>query len=282
MATANNVLNVARSQLGYSRWNDPEPGTKYGRWYAGLVNDPQFGVSGVPFCAMGASWVFDQAGATCSGFPGAYTPTMLSIARSAGRVLGNKKDAQSGDVVYFNWDGGVVDHVGFVEINQGDYIQTIEFNTGNGQVLRRTRNWSTVEAIVRPNYDGVTTPFPAPSTSSTSGEISIDGWWGRDTTTKLQRYLGTPVDGEIWGQDRTSIKSVNYGGLIYSSWKIGSGGSEVIRALQRKLGVNQDGYFGPITCRAFQKYLGTPIDGYISGPSTAVREMQRRLNAGTF
>lgn len=284
MATANDVLNVARSQIGYSRWNDPEPGTKYGRWYAALVNDPQFGVSGVPYCAMGASWTFAQANATCAGFPGAYTPTMLSIAKSQGAVLGNKRDAQPGDVVYFNWDGGVVDHVGFVEINPGgSYIQTIEFNTGNGEVLRRTRDWSWVEAVVRPNYDGVSNPNPAPSTPSTSsGTIAEDGWWGPATSTKLQSYLGTPVDGEIWGQDQGNMRSVNKGGLVYSSWKIGSGGSAVIRALQQKLGVNADGYFGPVTCRALQSYLGTPVDSEIWGPSAAVRELQRRLNNGTF
>lgn len=34
MATANDVLRIAAGELGYSRWTDPQPGTKYGRWYA--------------------------------------------------------------------------------------------------------------------------------------------------------------------------------------------------------------------------------------------------------
>lgn len=282
MATANNVLNVARSQIGYSRWNDPQPGTIYGRWYANLVGDASFGVSGVPFCAMGLSWTFAQANATCAGVPGAYCPTMLSVAKSQGKVLTNKRDAKHGDVVYFDWDGGVVDHVGFVEINQGDYIQTIEFNTGNGQVLRRTRDWKYVTAIVRPNYDGVSNPNPAPSTPDPSSKILEDGWWGPNTTRKAQKHFGTTLDGVISGQDRGDMRRVNRGGLQYDTWSIGSGGSQLIRAIQRYIGANPDGYFGIDSCRKFQAKMGTTVDGYISGPSDAVREFQHRLNNGTL
>lgn len=289
MATANDVLNIARSQIGYSRWNDPEPGTIYGRWYAKLVGNQYFGYSGVPFCAMGASWTFNQANATCAGFPGAYTPTMLNVAKSSGAVLSNKRDAKPGDVVYFNWDGGVVDHVGFVEINQGSYVQTIEFNTGNGQVLRRTRNWNTIEAIVRPNYDGTSSApntSPKPETSKpTSNTIEEDGWWGPNTTKKLQQYLGTPKDGVVSGQNKGDMRNVNKGGLLYNTWSIGKGGSQMIRALQSKIGMSskdRDGYFGHNTCRALQKYLGTASDGYISGPSIVVRALQKRLNSNNL
>ena len=34
MATASEVLRIAAGEIGYSRWTDPQPGTKYGRWYA--------------------------------------------------------------------------------------------------------------------------------------------------------------------------------------------------------------------------------------------------------
>lgn len=291
MATANDVLNVARSQIGYSRWDDPEPGTKYGRWYAGLVGDPYFGYSGVPYCAMGASWTFDQANATCAGFPGAYCPTMLNVAKSVGAVLNNKRDSKPGDVAYFNWDGGVVDHVGFVEINQGSYVQTIEFNTNNGQVLRRTRSWDSIEAVVRPNYDGnssfpITPETPKPDTSKpTQGTIDEDGWWGPNTTRKLQRYLGTTQDGVVSGQNSSDMRNVNKGGLGYNTWSIGKGGSQMVKALQAKIGMSvmdQDGYFGPNTCRALQKYLGTASDGYVSGPSLVVRTLQKRLNSNNL
>ena len=43
MATPNDVLNIAAKEVGYSRWTDPQPGTKYGRWYAELTKSPYFG-----------------------------------------------------------------------------------------------------------------------------------------------------------------------------------------------------------------------------------------------
>lgn len=153
--SASSVLSVARGEIGYCRFDDPAAGTKYGRWYA-QSHGSYYGQSGVPFCAMFVSWVFSQAGASCAGLPAAYCPYILNAARGAGNVLADKTKAQTGDVVLFDWDGGVVDHVGIVELNKGSYIQTIEGNTTingrSGSVGRRTRAWSTVAAIVRPRY----------------------------------------------------------------------------------------------------------------------------------
>ena len=171
--TAGSVLEVARGEIGYSRWDDPQAGTKYGRWYAALTDCSYFGMSGVPFCAMWTSWVFDQAGAKCVGVPGAYCPTMLATARAAGKVVA-AKDAAPGDVVFFDWNGdGTTDHVGIVEANAGTYLQTIEGNTGNGQVLRRTRAYSTVAGVVRPDY-GAEKP----------------GWFAQDGTWRYRKDGG--------------------------------------------------------------------------------------------
>lgn len=41
-----------------------------------------------------------------------------------------------------------------------------------------------------------------------------------------------------------------------------SGGSDLIRAMQRWAGVTADGYLGPQTIRALQKKLGTPVERY--------------------
>lgn len=104
--------------------------------------------------------------------------------------------------------------------------------------------------------------------------LKVDGYWGVDTTKALQRYFGTPVDGEIWGQVKNNVVS-NIGGVKY-----GKGGSKVVKDLQKLVGVKQDGYFGKDTLKALQKHLGTPVDGVLSRPSTAVKELQRRLNKG--
>ena len=125
MATASEVLRIAAGEIGYSRWTDPQPGTKYGRWYA-QSHGSYYGASGVPFCAMFVSWVMSRAGQAFPGLPAAYVPYVLSAGRS--RAV-STRSAKPGDIVIFNWDGGVVDHIGFVEANHGSYIQTIEGNT---------------------------------------------------------------------------------------------------------------------------------------------------------
>ena len=40
MATASDVLRIARAEVGYCRYDDPERGTKYGRWYECEVDGP--------------------------------------------------------------------------------------------------------------------------------------------------------------------------------------------------------------------------------------------------
>lgn len=285
MSSAESVLSIARGEIGYSRWNDPENGTKYGRWYASLVGSSYYGENGVPYCAMFASWCFNQAGATCSGLPGAYCPTMLQEAQNAGRTI-NKYDAQPGDVIYFNWDGGEVDHVGIVEKNLSSYVQTIEGNTGNGEVLRRTRSWDTIAGIVRPDWGVVSQPS-SPSTPTTNTnvgtQIDVDGQWGPATTRALQAYFGTPVDG-IVSQQYKAYQASNPG-LLSSSWEWVTNpykSSNVIIALQNKLGVDADSFIGPSTIRALQSYLGCGVDGRLDNPSPCIRALQSRLNSKTL
>lgn len=164
MATANDILRVAAAEIGYSRWNDPLNGTKYGRWYAQKTNSSYFGTNGVPYCAMFVSWVFDQCGQTMPGLPSASCSVIRNATRGTRYQVSNIRDAKAGDVVLFDWDpagGNGPDHVGIVEKNCGSYLQTIEGNTSSGNsgsqsngggVYRRTRAWSTVYMIIRPDY----------------------------------------------------------------------------------------------------------------------------------
>ena len=57
-----------------------------------------------------------------------------------------------------------------------------------------------------------------------------------------------------------------------------SGGSDLIKAMQRWAGVTADGYLGPQTIRAMQRKLGTTVDGVISYPSAMVRALQEWCN----
>lgn len=286
MATADDVLKIARGEIGYSRWNDPQTGTKYGRWYAAKTSSPYFGSNGVPYCAMFVSWCFDQAKGSAAGLPGAYCPTMLQAAKSAGKTVPLSL-ARAGDVVYFDFArSGVTGHVGIIEATTGTYLVTIEGNTSSGTagsqsnggvVARRTRAYSTVAGVVRPTWTAtpvVTTPSKPASGSQNGAQLAVDGVIGPASVRRLQAILGTPVDGVISGQYSgnrarlAAITSIDYSG----------GGSLMVAALQAKLGTDTDGYLGPDTIKAWQKRLHVAVDGYL-GINTA-RAIQRALNAG--
>lgn len=151
MTTASKVLEIARKEVGYCRYDDPERGTKYGRWYAELVGDKAFGANGVAYCAMFASWVLAQAGVKCAGMPGAYCPSIHHSQTLAASQL------RPGDLVLFDWeDDNVDDHIGIVVSNDAaaKTIRTIEGNTSGGRVAERTRAYSTICGGIRPAYDG--------------------------------------------------------------------------------------------------------------------------------
>ena len=108
--------------------------------------------------------------------------------------------------------------------------------------------------------------------------IDTDGKWGTDTTKKAQEVFGTTVDGIVTDQ-YACYKSSNPG-LISFEWlnNPSNYGSELIRAIQKKVGANVDGHIGPETIKKMQKWLGTIQDGCVSNPSDMVRAFQRWLN----
>lgn len=114
---------------------------------------------------------------------------------------------------------------------------------------------------------------PAPSKPAT-GKLAVDGEFGAATTRALQKLLGTPQDGRISGQwpphreYHPALLTVDYD----------DDGSQLVRALQKRLGVAVDGYLGPETIRAWQKRLGVTADGYL-GSATA-KAIQKALNNG--
>lgn len=164
MGTISDVLYCARDWIGYSRWTDPEEGTVFGRWFAEKTGEPYFGTSGVPYCAMFASYCLDWAGVTCAGIPSEYCPDIVNAGREAGCTTYNE-DAEPGDLVLFDWGlDGLADHIGIVEENHPDegYMTTIEGNTSSGAggsqsnggvVARRQRGYGSICCVVRPDYN---------------------------------------------------------------------------------------------------------------------------------
>lgn len=149
-------------------------------------------------------------------------------------------------------------------------------------VAWRETSWDDVCKAVVDAFAGaqVSAPVAQAPVQAASGGLSVDGWWGSATVRACQQALGTTADGIVSGQDYRDMAAI--GGAPTGAWRTGAGGSQMVSALQRKLGVAQDGYFGPKTCRALQAHLGTEADGVLSRPSECVKELQRRLNAGSF
>lgn len=271
--TVSALLAVAADEVGYSRWDDPQEGTKYGRWYAALTNSPWFGTNGVHYCAMFASWCLAQLCISACGCPtAACTSGLLRAARSAGK-LKPASQGKAGDLVLFSWvKGGYyaaeADHVGFVVSNGSDSMDTIEGNV-SGRVVRRNRSHVYVVGCITPDYEG---EKPSPK----SAGLVLDGYLGPASVTAWQMALGTYADGVVSGQDPVNREYLYR--LTSVAWDYG--GSTLVRAIQRKVGASVDGYMGPETVKRIQRFVGTQQDGYL-GPKTALA-IQLTLNEGKW
>lgn len=128
-----------------------------------------------------------------------------------------------------------------------------------------------------------TSPAPSAPTTSTdsSGDIAVDGYWGRNTTKLAQKVFGTVIDGVVSNQYIT-YKGQNPG--LDSGWEWeanpGKNGSLLIKAIQKWVGVKQDGFIGPVTIKAMQRKLGCSVcDGHFSNHSPAIKAFQNYLNS---
>jgi hypothetical protein len=117
--------------------------------------------SNVPWCCAFVWDVFRLAGASSLFYGGgkvAYCPALENYAKARGQWVTD--DYKPGDCVLYNWEGGsLAEHIGIVEVNNGDgTITAIEGNTGTGsnsdggEVMRRVRNTSVILGAYRPLY----------------------------------------------------------------------------------------------------------------------------------
>lgn len=147
MPGTQDLLDVARSQLGVHEDPPYSNRVKYSDWY-GMVG---------PWCDMFVSWCAEQSGNADVIGKFAYTPSHEAWFRSKGREV-NIRDAEPGDILFFNFIGRT-SHVGIVEANRGDGLVTIEGNTNGagsrdgGSVIRHFRSWSSgIVSVHRPAY----------------------------------------------------------------------------------------------------------------------------------
>lgn len=172
-----------------------------------------------------------------------------------------------------------------------DYVKQLQAFLGITQdrsfgpaTLAAVKSWQSKNGLVADGYVGPATqtkmkggskPAPAPKPPASSG-LRVDGFGGPATVKRWQQIMGTTQDGVISGQGTADKKyHVNLETVRYEG-----GGSNLVRAVQRKLGVTADGYLGPNTIKAIQRRLGVGQDGYF-GPGT-VKALQTRLNTGKF
>ena len=152
MSTENDILEIARSQIGARESPANSDNVKYNTAYYGREVSGKY-----PWCAVFVWWVFREAGAPELYYGGgetAYCPTLMSFHKKQAVT-----DYRPGDIVFFNFSGrSSAGHVGICESWDGTYITTIDGNTGSasedngGAVLRRRRHKKFIVGAYRPEY----------------------------------------------------------------------------------------------------------------------------------
>lgn len=100
---------------------------------------------------------------------------------------------------------------------------------------------------------------PSKPSKPASNKINVDGSLGQATTKALQKIIGTKQDGIVSNQPKSNEKYLERCASI--SWKFEGNRndykprSDMVKVLQRKIGVTADGWFGKNSAIALQKYL---------------------------
>lgn len=202
MATAQNVLEIAKAEVGYSAASDPDPGSKYGRWMAGLTGESWLAgpSTSIWWCCMFVSWCLDQAGQACTGFPSYNTDLVLG--RGPRLVL--REDALPGDIIIWDWDGnGATDHIGIVAEHEPGALGrlvTVEGNYNNTvSIVDRSGVWGLVSAVIRPPYDECA-PEPEPEHIEGAADVPVQHWASWYVAVALGGGWMTGADG-YWRPD---------------------------------------------------------------------------------
>ena len=272
MSVAYDVLARAAARIGYYAPDDPNPGSEAGRYWAARTGQQWLAgpSDSVWWCMLFVSMCLDECGQidAIGGFSFNTDYTVNKVRQHPEAYFVSVYDAEPGDVLIFNWDGGGTDHVGFVERNLGGgTLQTIEGNTSSGSygsqsagngVWRRVRNHS-IAYVIRPAY----------SDSSSGGGTTESGY---ADITALQRAVRAEADNVAGPDTRARCYSVaaasNWGG---GTFPFG------VAFTQMVVGTEADGIWGDAseeahdaTVEAMQSAVGAEVDG-VWGTDTNAR-----------
>ena len=264
MATAQDVLNVARKYLGY----------KEGRNNSNIFGQ-KFGMNNVSWCQQFIWGIMTEAGmpwyktASCTACYNHYKSRAVS-----------KYSMKPGDIVYYDWDhSGDCDHVGIVESAGSTYVTTIEGNTSSGNsgsqsngdgVYRRKRTYSQIAKAIRPSYSGFSSQSTITNGNSyiklgqqeaneflkrygVARTISADGIRGAETKKQAVRVLqlalnkdykaGLVVDGEIGSKTLNALGN-HYVTVGEKQWMVTAAEIMLYMMGKNPNGVEYPGVFG--------------------------------------
>jgi hypothetical protein len=143
---------AAIKRLGVSESNGSNRGTTLDKW------QQQYGMLGQPWCGIFVGLVLEKAGVKGIGSDVASTAAIEAngkAGRGGFKSWHSPQQAQVGDALLIR-PGGSNGHVGLVvgvDRKKG-LIHTIEGNTGDGTVARRTHSMSSVHGAARPRWKG--------------------------------------------------------------------------------------------------------------------------------
>lgn len=112
----------------------------FSEWYInGYKNHPGWNQY-TPWCACFLSWAADQKKASIDGDPPSFADVDKGMTKFKDSGMWRERGATPipGDYVFFDWDGGSdPDHVGAVLCVEGDFLYTIEGNSGGKVAVQR-------------------------------------------------------------------------------------------------------------------------------------------------
>jgi hypothetical protein len=244
MTTAQDVINVARSQVGYR-----ETGNNITKYWAEL--EP--GLQGSPWCAAFMSWVFKHAGRSLPAIDRNYGYISALDAINWAKANGywdSSGHYAPGDLLLYG--GG--EHTGLCVSDDGTTIHVIEGNWGDS-VQEFTRSHGVyVTGVLKASRLLTTTPTPKPTPKPPVSSRNIP------MTKSVQNAVHVTADG-AWGGITQSA------GLAVIRCDLSS-----VKYLQTRVGTVADGFWGAnskaawlLTIKRIQSAIGTSADG-VWGP----------------
>ena len=176
--------------------------------------------SAYPWCCAFVWDIFRMCGASQlfnGGQKTAYCPTVLNWGRNNGLTV-SKANGQYGDIVLFDWNGdGIADHIGLIIAKNADgSYTTVEGNTANsnysngGYVLKMTRYYSSILAIIRPKYESKENGEDTVKTTEKKFVIDVSEHQGAIDWNKVKSHIDGAIIRCGYGDDITSQDDKQY------------------------------------------------------------------------